>query len=204
MMDERRKPLLVSQLNEARLTDEQIDRLLFAGLEDQGQKADCILVLGSNKAVQYRVPVAAAAYHDGRAPKMLLCGGASDGVPEALLMKEKAMQLGVPDEAILVEDRSQNTIENMLFALVELQRAFWLNRVKSVLLVTTPCHMRRSLHIARYLFPAHIAIYPCPAEDTHTRRSNWMLTEHGRERAMAEAQNLIRCVRNGVFPDFEL
>ena len=41
----------VSQLDENNLTDEQIHRLLFEGLEDGGQQADCILVLGSQKAV---------------------------------------------------------------------------------------------------------------------------------------------------------
>jgi hypothetical protein len=64
--------------------------------------------------------------------------------------------------------------------------------------------MRRSLCIARYLYPAHIAVHPCPAEDRSTRRYNWMLSEKGRTRVMGEALNLIRCVQNGVFPDFEI
>lgn len=64
--------------------------------------------------------------------------------------------------------------------------------------------MRRSLHIARYLFPAHIEVCPCPADDTSTRRDNWMKTEKGKMRAIAEALNLVRCVRNGVIPDFEV
>lgn len=196
--------MLVSQLNENALTDGIIQRLLFDGLTDEGQKADCILVLGSRKAVQYRVPVAVEAYKAGRAPKLLMSGGASEPVPEAELMRQKALELGVPDEDILVESQSRNTVENMLFSLVTLQRAFWLNRVRNILLVTTACHMRRSLHLARYLFPAHFKVYPCPALDTHTRPDNWMQTEQGRQRATAEAQNVIRCVRNGVFPDFEI
>ena len=196
--------MLVSQLNENALTDEQIQRLLFEGLTDEGHQADCILVLGSQKAVQYRVPVAVAAYHAGRAPKLLMSGGAAVPVPEAELMRQRALELGVPDEDILVETQSQNTVENMLYSLVTLQKAFWLNRVHSILLVTTACHMRRSLHLARYLFPAHIRVHPCPALDHHTRPDNWMETEQGRQRATAEAQNVIRCVRNGVFPDFEI
>lgn len=196
--------MLVSQLDEERLTDEHIQRLLFEGIADGGQHADCLLVLGSRKATQYRVPVAAAAYRAGRAPKILMSGGAMEPIPEAERMRQTALEMGVPDEDILVETQSQNTVENMLYSLVTLQRACWLNRVHSVLLVTTACHMRRSLHLARYLFPAHIQVYPCPALDTHTRPENWMLTEQGRQRATAEAQNLIRCVRNGAFPDFEL
>lgn len=194
----------VSQLTSDSLTDEIIDRLLFDGLEDTGERGDCILVLGSTKAVQYRVPEAAALYHAGRAPKVLMCGGAAEGIPEAEQMRQRAQELGIPASDILVDPQSRNTIENILFALVELQRSCWLNRVDSVLLVTTACHMRRSLQIARYLFPQHIAVHPCPAEDTHTRRSNWMETEQGRSRATLEACNIIRCVKNGVFPDFEI
>ncbi len=196
--------MLVSQLTAANLTEPVLDRLLFQGLEDGGAQADCIIVLGSTKAVEYRVPVAAALYHAGRAPKVMMCGGAAGDVPEAERMRARALELGVPKEDILVDVNSQNTIENILFSMTELQRAFWLNRVHSLLLVTTPCHMRRSLCIARYLYPKHIRVYPCPAEDRNTRRHNWMLTEKGRDRVQAEAQNLIRCVQNGVFPDFEI
>jgi len=71
-------------------------------------------------------------------------------------------------------------------------------------LVTATYHMRRSLAIARYLFPAHINIIPCPADDDNTNRDNWMKTDKGVERARGEALNIIRCVNNGVIPDFEI
>lgn len=88
--------------------------------------------------------------------------------------------------------------------MVELQRMFWLNNVHSILLVTTTYHMRRSLALAKYLFPDHIAIYPCPVDDTNTKKDNWMKSGEGRKRAIAEVENIIRCVKNGAFPDFEI
>ncbi len=201
--------MLVSKIEEKDLTNELVDRLLFAGLEDAGEAADCILVLGSMKAAQYRVPVAAEAYKAGRAGKLLLCGGALRDFPdgqrsEAEHMRAAALQLGVPADDILLDNSSQNTVENILFAMVELQRAFRLNEVRSVLLVTTAYHMRRSLAIARYLLPAHIAVYPCPAQDSSTRRDNWMRNAVGTQRAKGEALNLVQYVRNGVIPDFEI
>ena len=39
--------MLVSEIKEEDLTADVIDRLLFQGLEDTGDHADCILVLGS-------------------------------------------------------------------------------------------------------------------------------------------------------------
>ena len=199
----------VSQITEHDLTLDIIDRMLFRGIKDTGEKADCILVLGSSKAAKYRVPAAAQAYKTGRSGKMMLCGGKLRDFPdgkyrEAEDMRRAALALGVADEDMILESTSQNTVENILFALIELQRVLGLNCVHSVLLVTTAYHMRRSLEIARYLFPEHIAVIPSPANDLHTRRENWMHTPEGCQRATGEAMNLVRCVHDGVIPDFEV
>ena len=201
--------MLVSRIKEEDLTVEVVDRLLFQGLEDTGEDVDCIIVLGSIKAAQYRVPVAVDVYNAGRASKVMLCGGKlrdfSNGkYTEAEHMCQATLELGVAEEDVILENSSQNTVENILFALIELQRAFWLNKVRKVMLITTAYHMRRSLAIARYLFPEHIAIIPCPANDNNTRRDNWMNTPVGIERAKGEALNIVRCVSNGVIPDFEI
>jgi len=146
--------MLVSRIKEEDLTFEMVDRLLFQGLEDTGENANCIIVLGSVKAAKYRVPVAAQAYNTGRASKIMLCGGKLRVFPdekysEAEHMRQAALELGIAAENIILENSSQNTVENILFALVELQRTFWLNNVHRVLLVTTAYHMRRRLAIAR-------------------------------------------------------
>lgn len=201
--------MLVSKINEEDLTPEVIDRLLFHGLDDTEENADCILVLGSVKAAKYRVPVAVHAYKAGRAGKIMLCGGKLRDFPdgkysEAEHMRQAALESGAAEEDIILENSSQNTVENILFALIKLQRTFWLNEVHRVLLVTTAYHMRRSLAIARYLFPEHIAVLPCPANDNNTRRDNWMNTPIGIGRAKSEAMKIVRYVINGVIPDFEI
>jgi len=201
--------MLVSQITEKDLTIEVIDKLLFQGLEDTGENADCIIVLGSIKAAKYRVPVAVEAYRAGRASKLMLCGGKLRDFPdgkysEAEHMRQAALALGVAEEDIVLENSSQNTVENILFALIELQRSFYLNHVHGVLLVTTAYHMRRSLAIARYLFPDHIEIIPCPANDNNTRRDNWMNTPVGVERVKSEAMKIVSYVMGGIIPDFEI
>ena len=139
----------------------------------------------------------------------MLCGGKLRDFPdgkysEAEHMHKTALELEVANENIILENSSQNTIENMLCALIELQRTLWLNNVHRVILVTITYHMRRSLAIARYLFPEHIAIVPCPANDNNTKRDNWMNTPVGIERAKGEAMNVVKYVINGVIPDFEI
>jgi len=201
--------MLVSKITEQTLTTEMIDKLLFQGLEDTGEKADCIIVLGSMKAAKYRVPVAVDLYNAGRASKIILCGGKLRNFPdgtysEAEHMRRAALNLGVSEEDIIVENTSQNTVENIRFALKELEIIFGSNNLRSVLLVTTAYHMRRSLAIARSLFPKHITVIHCPANDTNTRRDNWMNTPVGIDRVKGEAMKIVRYIADGIIPDFEI
>lgn len=80
--------------------------------------SDCILTLGSHDT---RVADRAAElYHQGWAPLLVFAGGLGRLTedmwtePEADLFARIAVEKGVPKEAILVENRSTNTGENIL------------------------------------------------------------------------------------------
>ena len=82
-------------------------------------KADCIVGFGNfNTDIARR---AAELYHQGLAPKILFTGGLgrnTEGLlpePEAVRFAKVAMESGVPEEDILIEDRSRNTKENIEF-----------------------------------------------------------------------------------------
>ncbi len=60
--------MFISELKNRELTDKIIDSVLFEGLEDTEEAADCIIVLGSTKASQYKVPIAVSGYKVNRAP----------------------------------------------------------------------------------------------------------------------------------------
>ncbi|MET8896893.1 YdcF family protein [Streptomyces albogriseolus] len=70
---------------------------------------------------------------------------------EAEHYRERAMELGVPAEAILVEPRARNTGENIRFSreLLEGQQVI----VSSALLVSKPYEERRAYATARKLWP---------------------------------------------------
>lgn len=81
--------------------------------------ADCILVLGSHDT---RVAERGAElYLQGWAPLLVFSGGLGNFTKdlwqekEADLFAKIAIKMGVPQEAILVENRSTNTGENILF-----------------------------------------------------------------------------------------
>jgi uncharacterized SAM-binding protein YcdF (DUF218 family) len=87
---------------------------------------------------------AARLFKAGKAPKILLSGGLSsthtDGLTEAELMRLFLLDLGVPDEAIVLETRSRSTRENALYCAAMVRDAGW----SSVILVTSALHMPRA------------------------------------------------------------
>jgi uncharacterized SAM-binding protein YcdF (DUF218 family) len=83
------------------------------------EKSDCILALGSH---DLRVADRAAElYLEGLAPLLILSGGLGNFTrnmwtqTEADRFAEIAIKKGVPAEAILIENKSSNTGENILF-----------------------------------------------------------------------------------------
>lgn len=94
-------------------------------LHQEPEKADCIVGFGNfNTDIARR---AAELYLQGYAPKVLFTGGLgrnTEGLlpePEAVRFARVAMECGVPEEDIILEDKSRNTAENILFTREMLQ-----------------------------------------------------------------------------------
>lgn len=112
---------------------------------------DAILLLGvglsendqPTEEMHARVKAAAKAYREGGAPMIVVCGGVTPGhqVSEADVMEGLLDKEGVPGSAVLKEDRSQITIENMKFAANVLGGA----KGRRVLVVTSDYHLRRAV-----------------------------------------------------------
>lgn len=118
--------------------------------------------------------------------------------------REKALEMGVPDEDILLEESSKSTKENIIFALQVLERTFKLSNINKILMVTTNYHMRRCLFMAQTYIPGWIKSCPCPADDINTQRYNWYKNEKGYQRAIEEAWKLVNYINEKSIPDFEI
>ncbi|MFE7936121.1 YdcF family protein [Streptomyces griseoincarnatus] len=96
-------------------------------------------------------------YHRSMAPLIVFTGATSrttrDRMPhgEAEHYRERAMELGVPADAILVEPRARNTGENIRFSRALLEERHV--PVSSVLLVSKPYEERRAYATACKLWP---------------------------------------------------
>jgi uncharacterized SAM-binding protein YcdF (DUF218 family) len=103
---------------------------LAASLDRYGQRKseghyDAIVVAGCrvlpdgtpSLALQRRTEAAVALWRAGVAPRILFTGGVGDSPPsEALAASRYAETLGVPAQAMVLEDRSTSTAENARFA----------------------------------------------------------------------------------------
>jgi vancomycin permeability regulator SanA len=123
---------------------------------------------------------------------------------EAQIMKRKALELGVHEKDIILEELSLTTKENMICSLLALERAFKLSKLRKILLVTTSYHMRRCLLMAQSYMPNWIEFCPCPAEDVNTRRDTWYQNEKGNQRAIDEACKIISYINENSIPDFTI
>jgi len=143
-------------------------RLLVGLLEQQApafdpataKRFDAIVVLGggavgkgtlrpSNElspASMARTICGATLFIQGFAPRMIFSGGDASifgqGPQEGAEMKRLALQLGVPEAATIVEDRSRTTYENA----VETRRILGRG---SILIVTSAVHVPRALGLFR-------------------------------------------------------
>lgn len=196
----------ISELNPNTLSDEQITKLLFGEFQDDHMSGDCIVVLGSSKATQYRLPVALQLYKSGRADQILFSGGVTwqgNNLTEAALLKNKAIAAGIPEGKILVEDVSKNTKENVLASLLVLDRWCPLHKIRRLLIVTSSYHIRRTYLTFKTYMPDWIEFTLCPADDQNTCKDNWFLSQYGRERAVTEAKKIIEYISWGALLDDE-
>lgn len=177
-----------------------INKIIFENLDDDGLYGDLILVFGSITAPTYRVPKAVELYKANRASKIIMSGGQSKP-PEAIIMKETAVNQGVTESDILIETQSTNTREYILNTKDLLEEKFGLINIKRILLVTNYFHLRRCLLSMKTLMPDWIEYSLCGVLDINNRPDNWWNNEKGKIRVMNEIERLIKYTRSKEIVD---
>jgi uncharacterized SAM-binding protein YcdF (DUF218 family) len=180
------------------LTDEQIKRMTdYLFLPADLKPCDIGLVFGTR--MQEPVSRAYEAYSLGLVPYLLLSGGANrhTGVVEAHDMAERLERLGVPRDSLLLEDRSANSLENVVFSRDLIAETLGLDRVRSVLVVAKHYHMRRAVMTLKRHFPDDTKFRPFPYEVLGFTRDNWLDVEAGREKVLSEWEKIPKYLAKG-------
>ena len=125
--------------------------IVYDGLNDSGDKADCAVVLGAgmrtatqpSAALQERLDRAIEVYRAGRVPVIIVSGAdhlKGDGYSEAPGMARYLMAHGVPAGAILEDRHGVNTDATALDVASEMRA----RKFKSVMIVTSYYHITRT------------------------------------------------------------
>lgn len=178
-------------------------------LDYENQHLNVAIILGSSKAHLYRVPYAVTEYKNGRIDKIIVSGGNvlsnEKGSLETEVMKSTAIEMGVSERDIIVEDQAKTTLENMMFSREIMKKQNLLQKGISIGIVTTAFHMRRRIKIAERAFVKDgVNIIPLPGQDNSSRRDTWYKSEKGRKIAVGELKKIIDYVRQGIIDDFEV
>lgn len=105
----------------------------------------------------------------------------------ACYMREKVAQMGVPPEAILVENESLHTKENAEMVLA-LARKYHMSRV---ILVTSPFHQRRTyLTFAKVFQPHNVEILNYYADTGEWHPATWFLSIEHRKLVQSEEERI--------------
>jgi len=157
--------------------------------------ADAAVVLGAavfdevpSPVFEERIRHAVSLYKAGRVRMLVMTGGLGPGdrATEAEAARRWSLARGVPPEAVAVETRSRTTQENLAFAQPILAR----HGLRTVLLVSDPLHMRRSIAIARRL-----GIDAAPSPTPTSRYTGWRSWTWFLE---GEAYYFVRCKASGA------
>jgi uncharacterized SAM-binding protein YcdF (DUF218 family) len=134
---------------------------------------DVAIVLGAavwgnevSPVFRERINHAIDLYRSGKVQKVIFTGGQGNKneLTEAAAARAYAIKNGVPPSAILIEDRSHTTYENVLNA----KQLAESNGLRKVLIVSDPLHMKRAVAMARDM---GMEAYPSPTPTT--RYQGW-------------------------------
>jgi uncharacterized SAM-binding protein YcdF (DUF218 family) len=188
---------------------EEITHIVFgAPAIDPPPPCDVIFVFGGSHPGLWEKT--AEAFHQGLGREVVVTGGHKPGVqphrtwadgatPEAHVIRRELLRLGVPEQRIYFEDRSTNTLENVLFAC----QVYDFTSVKRILAVCKCYGVGRQCRTLEQHLPPRIKVIPFPFDTTlgrdgpFTTRETWMQNEASRVSILDQVRKIVQYGRQG-------
>ena len=136
--------------------------------EDQKCRADVAVILGAaayngevSPVYRERINHGITLYEEGYVDRLIVTGGTADQEEEsdASAAKKYLLSQGIPEEAVLIEDQSSITQENLENSKAIMEE----NGYETALIVSDPLHMKRAMLLAE---DAGITAYSSPTPST--------------------------------------
>ncbi|QUL53897.1 YdcF family protein [Paenibacillus tritici] len=155
----------------------------FLPLSQSPRPADAIIVLSGGGG---RVEQGVQLFEQGYAPQLLL-SNAKEGAGPAGDMRETALSLGIPEDAILAEDAAQSTYQNAQFTLPIMQQQGF----KSAIVVSSDFHMRRVKFIFDHVYKNSGIELTYIGADSGYNAKTWWSDRYSRETIFNEYTKMI-------------
>ncbi len=155
--------------------------MFLLGKTDYRRPADAIVVFGAraradgkpSHVLADRVRTACELYHQGLAPRLIVSGGPGEGaIHETECMRRTALELGVPDEAILLDPEGHSTWETAR----NTREMFREQAVGQVLAVSHFYHLPR-IKLAFQRHGYEVCTVPAQQKYTYSQLPFWMARE---------------------------
>lgn len=158
------------------------------------KSADAIVAI-SGGDTPARTTEAIKLYKNGWANVLIFSGAAADksGPSNARVMRDQAIEAGVPQSAIIIDEKSETTAENASST----AEIFTSNNIASAILVTSAYHERRAM----LEFEARtdgVAMRSHPVAEDKQWSAWWWLTPIGWTLAMSETVHSLFLATGGV------
>lgn len=136
--------------------------------EDQKCRADVAVILGAaayngevSPVYRERINHGITLYEEGYVDRLIVTGGTADQGEEsdASAAKKYLLSRGIPEEAVLMEDQSSITQENLENSKAIMEE----NGYETAIIVSDPLHMKRAMLLAE---DAGITAYSSPTPST--------------------------------------
>jgi uncharacterized SAM-binding protein YcdF (DUF218 family) len=168
-------------------------------------RSDLGLLFGTRHGVDEFCAAAYALWQRGMFPKLLVSGGATGGrvQPEAEVITERLQELGMPEEALILEKAATNTGENVIFSRRLAEESFGQDSVQSLLVIGKVCSMRRYLMTLERHWPQPRR-FACAVNYFGVERERWHEHEEFRRRVLAEFTKIPEYLEQGFLREVDL
>jgi uncharacterized SAM-binding protein YcdF (DUF218 family) len=199
------KPIIHKEIEMPALNQKQLEYIteMTFSRRETIRKCDAIFVFSGTHPGHWEKAI--KAYNLNLASKIIVTGGrsltgtahpkwegrTSPNVTEASVIISSLLQAGIPEEKIIFEDQSKNSLENVLYA----KDIIDFSSIDSLLVICKSHAAGRQIRTLRKHFPEDMTFIPYPFNtkyhDTVISRSSWMNSDTGRKRVWAEYLRII-------------
>jgi uncharacterized SAM-binding protein YcdF (DUF218 family) len=168
-------------------------------------RADLGFLFGTRHGVEEFCAAAHALWERGMFPKLLVSGGATGGqpTPEAEIIAERLLQLGMSQESLILETAATNTGENVIFSRRLAEQTLGEGSVQSLLVIGKVCSMRRYLMTLERHWPQPRR-FACAVNYFGVERERWHEHEEFRRRVLAEFAKIPEYLKQGFLREVDL